>query len=155
MAFLLLSPSFDANGDAYSAIGIGYRSLNSDGTCVKGIFLTPPGYGLLMYSRRIGASFTPEGLGNKVHDVMVRGLELADRVEVKYASDHVRVSVHDIKNSAMCDSLRKKSHKLCEQVGCPICSMVSCMVVECMGRRAIVKGVHVDGKRIDLDYRLL
>jgi tRNA A22 N-methylase len=68
----------------------------------KGILLDPPGYDLLSYSRRIGASFSPEVLESSISDVMENGLELAGKVTVDREGDRVRVTMRDLANAGMC-----------------------------------------------------
>lgn len=121
----------------------------------NGFFLTPPGYGLYEYARKLGANFTDEGMELEIKDTIVKGLEMASGVNVARHGDVVSVHLYDPVGSAMCHDLRQKDSKACCQVGCPICSCISCMVVESTDRRAMVMQIKANGKALDLTYKLL
>jgi hypothetical protein len=140
---------------AYSGIEAIENISYSGGSDKKGVFLTPPGYGLFTYSKSIGALYSAEDLANEIKDVVVKSLELAGRVEVEQDPDSISVKMYDIANSGMCNSIRKKYRNICHKIGCPICSMIACMVVEGTGRRAIIDRVMVDGKMISLAFKLM
>jgi hypothetical protein len=145
-----------ANNDDYSKL---FRSsadiVGISDAGKNGFFLTPPGYGLYEYARNLGASFTDEGMELEIRDTIVKGLELASRVTVSRHGDTVSVHLYDTVGSSMCHALRQKDAKACCLVGCPICSCISCMVVESTYRRAMVMQIKANGKAIDLTYKLL
>lgn len=119
------------------------------------IFITPPGYGLYSYVKSLGASFTREGLEDQIKDVLVNGLELAPSVDVSGSPDSMQVRVNGLSDSPMCKAMRQKGRRACEQVGCPICSFIACMVVEGTGMRAMISDVKLDKKAIVLTFKLL
>jgi hypothetical protein len=119
------------------------------------IFITPPGYGLYSYAKSLGASFTREGLEDQIKDVLVNGLELVPSVEVSSSEDSVQVRVSGLSDSPQCKAMMQKGKRACEQVGCPICSFIACMVVEGTGMRAMISDVRLDTKAIVLDFKLL
>ena len=149
--FLPLSSSSSSVTDVSIAPGQVFSVTGS----AKGITLTPPGYGLFAYSRRIGALFTEEGMENEIRDIMENSLELASGVSVKRDGDKVYITMKDIANREMCSSLRKENPLICVQAGCPICSLLGCMVVDATGRKARVESVKAEGKTISLTYELL
>ncbi len=96
--------------------------------------LEPPGYRLLAYAREIGATFTDEGLENEMKDALENSLELAGHVAVRREGDEVLVTMGDLANDGMCAAVRKESPGICTQTGCPVCSLVACMIAEGTGR---------------------
>jgi hypothetical protein len=143
------------NSDLSKAYHDGDDIKNVRVSGMGGIFITPPGYGLLTYAKSLGATFTDEGLEDEITDVLVNGTELASRVEVKRKADSVCVRINDLADSLMCKTIRQKNPTACCQVGCPMCSFVACMVAEGTGKLAIINDVKPDGKALDITYRLL
>lgn len=122
---------------------------------VKGMILSPPGSGLYHYVQSIGAQFTKADLENEITDVLENTLELAENVSVKVDGNRVNVTLKKIVNHEICATVRREDPTICFQTGCPICSSVGCMVVNGMGKMATVENIHVDGKTINLEYRLI
>jgi hypothetical protein len=125
------------------------------GESAGGILLEPPGYGLLVYVREIGATFTDEGLENEMKDALENSLELASRVIVRRGDDEVFVSMGDLANEGMCAAVRKENPGICTQTGCPVCSLVACMITEGTGRMVRIESVTAKGKTLDTVYRLV
>jgi hypothetical protein len=145
-----------ANNDNYSKLFSSSTDIIGISDSGKnGFFMTPPGYGLYEYARKLGAHFTDEGMEFEIRDTIVKGLELASSVNVTRHGDTVSVHLYDIVGSSMCHALRQKDPKACCHVGCPICSCVSCMVVESTNRRAMVTQIKANGKAVDITYKLL
>ena len=124
------------------------------GAGAKGIYLTPPGEGLFQYAKSIGASFYVDGLEKEIRDVLANSMELAAGVKVKSEGKTVKVEMKNIANSGMCASIRKDNSLLCSRAGCPICSLVGCMVAESFGVNARVDSVTVDRDTVKLTYEL-
>jgi hypothetical protein len=144
------------NNESYSNVfASGTDIINISDSGKNGFFLTPPGYGLYEYARKLGANFTEEGMEHEIRDTIVKGLELASSVNVARHGDVVSVHLYDVVGSSMCHTLRQKDSRACCQVGCPICSCISCMVVESTDRRAMVMQIKANGKSLDLTYKLL
>ncbi len=122
---------------------------------VKGISLTPPGYGLYRHAVGIGAAFTPEGLESEVKDVVENGLELAASAGVKRDGDRVTVSLRGLVNGGMCRSIRASDPNVCTRTGCPVCSFVACMIASGTGKKVRLMSVNSDDRTISLTYELI
>lgn len=126
-----------------------------DGGAAGGILLEPPGYALLAYARRIGATFTGEGLEGEIRDALENGLELARNVAVAREGDEIRVSMRDLANAGLCAAVRKERLATCTQLGCPVCSFTACMIAECTGRMVTIERAETDRGKLDVTFRLL
>jgi hypothetical protein len=117
--------------------------------------LIPPGYGLYQYAMSIGASFTEEDIENEIKDLLKNSLELASDVSVKIYLDRVWVTISGLATSGLCASLRKEDKRLCCQIGCPVCSLVGCIIVDATKRKARIAFVNVKGDNVYVLYELL
>lgn len=122
---------------------------------VKGISLSPPGYGLFQHAVSIGAVFTPEGLESEIKDIIENGLELATSASVKREGGQIMVSLWDLVNHGMCRSIRAEDPNVCLRTGCPICSFVACMVASGTGKKVRLKSINADDRAIHLTYELI
>ncbi|HEY3274471.1 MAG TPA: hypothetical protein VGJ92_11940 [Methanocella sp.] len=125
------------------------------GTGAGGLMLEPPGYGLLTYSREIGASFTDEGLENEIKDALENSLELAGGVTVRREQGTFVVSMNSLANAGMCEAIRNDNPGTCTQIGCPVCSFVACMIAEGTGRLVRIESVKVKGRALNVTFRLV
>jgi hypothetical protein len=125
------------------------------GAGAGGVMLEPPGYRLLSYVREIGATFTGEGLENEMKDALENSLELAGRVTVRVEGDEVLVSMGDLANAGMCATVRKESPGICTQTGCPVCSLVACMIAEGTGRMVRIERVSSKDRTLDAVFKLV
>jgi hypothetical protein len=152
--FIPLQANLDMDRIAGLSIDPG-RVFNVDGTDVKGIVIDPPGLGLLAYSRSIGALFTPDSLEFEIKDLLQNGLELASGVRVSVDNDQATVKMVRPVSSGMCSSIRSQNPALCEQVGCPICSFLACMIVDGTGKMVRIKKIEADGRAIEVTFELI
>jgi hypothetical protein len=120
-----------------------------------GIMLEPPGYRLLAYLREIGATFSDEGLENDLKDALENSLELASHAAVRREGDEVRVTMGNLANAGMCEAVRKERPGTCTQTGCPVCSLVACMVAEGTGRPVRIDQASVKGKTVNAVFKLV
>jgi hypothetical protein len=133
----------------------GNDTISESSSGIKGITLSPPGYGLFNYAQKIGAAFTPEGLENEIKDVLENGLELASSVNVKQDGARFVVSMRGVADAGMCATLRKEDPRICGQLGCPICSLVGCMIVSGTGHKARIEGTSVTNDTVTVTYELI
>ncbi|MGZ4926605.1 MAG: hypothetical protein ACXV4B_09185, partial [Halobacteriota archaeon] len=117
----------------------------------EGILLKPLGYHLLRHTSedlkadwkatpadsedaegRAEASEQGENapFAESLQDVVVKGLELADKVTVSENDGRLSVRLHNTSYARMCESLREDAPQVCEQVGCPLCSLIACAYTE-------------------------
>lgn len=122
---------------------------------VKGIALSPPGRGLLVYAQSIGATFSDEGLENEIRDILENGMELADRVSVRREGGRVTVDIRGLANAGMCMTIRKEDAGICSRTCCPICSFIACMVAEGSNKKVMVESVKSEGGAISVTYEVI
>lgn len=125
------------------------------GPYTDGLLLVPPGYELFRYLKRIGAGFTPEGLSADIKNSLENDLELASQVYIDRIEDRISVTMQNMVNAGMCASISKENHTMCSQIGCPVCSLVGCIIVDATHRRAKLESIAIEGKTINLTYELL
>jgi hypothetical protein len=125
------------------------------GNSIQGVILDPPGRGLFTHVQSMNGRFTRDSFRNEIKDTIENGLELASRIDIDQNEDRVLVTMHDLANAGMCNSVRKHYPRVCNQVGCPICSFVGCMVAEGTSRKVMIENVSVEGKKVYLLYKLI
>lgn len=121
----------------------------------KGLTLQPPGFGLYVQARSIGAAFTTEGLDHQIKDVLVNGLELAGSVSIKPWGNLYVVEMHYLMNADLCRRVREENPAICTKTGCPICSSIACMIAEGTGRKVWIGSVRVEGEKITTTYEVI
>lgn len=97
---------------------------------------------------------TPDGLVNEIQDVFEKGMEMASRIELEQSGDRVLVTMHDLANSGMCRSVRTQYPRVCDQLGCPVCNFIGCMVTDATGRKVMKESVSIEGKKVRVSFRL-
>jgi hypothetical protein len=117
--------------------------------------LDPPGYGLLSCSRLLVPALTEDDLEDEFADLMVNGMELARKADLRRDGELVIVTMTDLANAGMCSAIRRENPRLCTQTGCPICSFAACMVADGTRRRVRIEGVDVNGNVVKATFRLL
>jgi hypothetical protein len=106
------------------------------------------------HAKRLGATFTPEGLEDEMRDTLVNGFELAGKVRLEKGPDRIFVELRNVADATSCATIRKRNPGICAGTGCPLCSFVGCMVSEGTGRKIVLDEAGVRGKTIRLWYRL-
>jgi hypothetical protein len=144
-----------SEGESRATLNGGGIHVQGPGFGEKDIFVVPPGYGLMEHAKRLGATFTQEGLGDEMRDVLVNGFELAGKVRAEKSQDHVSVELRNVAVATLCAKLRKSDPGICAGTGCPLCSFVGCMVAEGTGRKAVLEEANARGKKIRLSFRLI
>jgi hypothetical protein len=127
----------------------------TSGKGTGGIVLEPPGYRLLACLREIGATFTDKGLEDEMKDALKDSLELASHVAVRRKGDEVSVTMGDLANAGMCADIRKESPGTCTRTGCPVCSLVACMIAEGTGRMVRIQHADVNGRTLNVTFGLV
>ena len=69
-------------------------------------------------------------IAEQLQDVLVKGLEIADKVTVSLTEEEMRVRLHNTAYSGTCRSLTEEAPQVCDQIGCPLCSMIACIYTE-------------------------
>ncbi len=147
-------PLSNQDADAIAKIVPESGVMNLSGP-IKGITLQPPGFALYAYAQKIGAVFTPETLDSGIKDVLENGLELASKVSVKHDANSYSVSMSDLVNRGLCETIRREDPAICARMGCPVCSCVACMVAEGTGRKVQIGKISVVGKNLNVTYELI
>ncbi len=121
----------------------------------KDIFVVPPGYGLMEHAKRLGATFTTEGLEDEMRDVLVNGFELAGKVRVEKSRDRVSVELRNVAGAAMCATLRKRNPGICSEHRLPVCAALwdAWWRKGPAGRRCSTRGTSAE-RTIGLAFRL-
>ncbi len=119
-------------------------------TAQEGVLLKPLGYHLYRYTcedlkadwsespanidadeEEIEAGRTQRSsLAEQLQDVLVKGLEIADKVTVSLTEEGMRVRLQNSAYSSTCRSLTEEAPQVCEQIGCPLCSLIACIYTE-------------------------
>jgi len=69
-------------------------------------------------------------LAEKLQDVLVKGLELADKVVVSQSDGELSVRLQNTPYIGTCHSVGEEAPQVCEQIGCPLCSLIACIYTE-------------------------
>ena len=106
----------------------------------EGVLLKPLGYHLFKYTgdelkvdwreRETDDGAQQSPLSEKLNDVFVRGLELADKVTASTSDGQFSVNIINTPYVSMCRALMEDAPQVCEQIGCPLCSLVACIYTE-------------------------
>jgi hypothetical protein len=113
----------------------------------EGVLLKPLGYHLFVHTTRdlhvdwSDARIETEGveesqqqqqetLADKLQDVLVRGLELAEKVVVSQSDGELSVRLKNTPYIGTCHSVGEEAPQVCEQIGCPLCSLIACAYTE-------------------------
>ncbi len=94
-------------------------------------------------------------LADKLHDVLVRGLELADRVVVSQSDGELSVRLQHTPYIGMCHSVEEEAPQVCEQIGCPLCSMIACVYTEYVDKEVVIEAAKRDDDAITIVCKTL
>ena len=83
-----------------------------------------------------------------LQDVVVKGLELADKVTVSDKEGRLSVRLHNTSYARMCESLREDAPQVCEQIGCPLCSLIACAYTEHADVATVIEETHCEEQDI-------
>ncbi|MGZ4891662.1 MAG: hypothetical protein ACXV2B_05315 [Halobacteriota archaeon] len=88
-----------------------------------------------------------------LQDVVVKGLELADKVTVSENDGRLSVRLHNTSYARMCESLREDAPQVCEQIGCPLCSLIACAYTEHADVATVIEETHCEEQDITVICR--
>jgi uncharacterized protein YjeT (DUF2065 family) len=88
-----------------------------------------------------------------LQDVVVKGLELADKVTVSDNDGRLSVRLHNTSYARMCESLREDAPQVCEQIGCPLCSLIACAYTEHADVATVIEETHCEEQDITVICR--
>jgi|GEM_PF-394244 hypothetical protein len=135
----------------------------------EGVLLKPLGYHLFAHTSRDlkvdwrDAETETEGaeeheqdhepqhtLAEKLQDVLVRGLELADKVVVSQSDGELSVRLQNTPYIGTCHSVKEEAPQVCEQIGCPLCSMIACIYTEYVDKEVVIEAAKCDDDAITI-----
>jgi hypothetical protein len=124
----------------------------------EGVLLKPLGYHLFAHTSRDlkvdwrDARIETEGaeehqqdgepqdtLAEKLNDVLVKGLELADKVVVSQSDGELSVRLKNTPYIGTCHSVGEEAPQVCEQIGCPLCSLIACIYTEYADAASVIE----------------
>lgn len=135
----------------------------------EGVLLKPLGYHLFQYTsedlkvdwREAPAEEADVGeldeapehgegvsIADKLQDVLVKGLELADKVVVTQSDGELHVRLQNTAYIGTCESLKEEAPQVCAQIGCPLCSMIACAYTEYAGTATFIADAERDERDI-------
>jgi hypothetical protein len=142
----------------------------------NGVLLKPLGYHLFLYTIKdlqMDWSEAPEdtedmdeldegrengqspSLTDKLQEVLVKGLEFADKVVVSQNDGQLRVRLINAAYLGMCASLKEEAPQVCAQIGCPLSSMIACAYTEFTGAPTVIEEIQHDEKDVTVVCRSL
>jgi len=83
-----------------------------------------------------------------LQDVLVRGLELSDKVIVSHSDGELSVRLHNTPYIGTCHSIGEEAPQVCEQIGCPLCSMIACIYTEYADTASVLEEARGEGSDI-------
>ncbi|MGZ7127272.1 MAG: hypothetical protein ACXVH8_05830, partial [Halobacteriota archaeon] len=132
----------------------------------EGVLLKPLGYQLFRYTSddlKVSWQDAPaetqsaeeQGIveqghtfAEKLQEVIVKGLEIADKVTVSDSDGKLGVRLHNTAYFRMCESLREEAPQVCQQVGCPLCSLIACAYTEHVGAPTVIASAGCEERDI-------
>jgi len=126
----------------------------------KGICFTPLGLGLAnLYEDELGTDFaivSLDYLQNNLPKLFVKGLEIAEDLEMNRNNNTVHVKMVNSTYKDFCKEARKFSN-VCGSIGCPLCSSIACALTRATGKPIIIEktGLSADGKTIEASYQII
>jgi hypothetical protein len=126
----------------------------------QGIFLTPPGQGLLsLYEKQLGIDLLKTNLDYLITNLpklLVEDLEIVEELQISQYEDKVYIKIREPIYKGLCSQVKNHTN-ICLRLGCPLCSSIACAIAKASGK-AVVFERHefsADGKTIEIWYRLI
>jgi len=126
----------------------------------KGICFTPTGLSLAnLYEDELGTDFATvniEYLQSNLPKLFIKGLEIAEDVEMNTDNNTVHVKILNSTYKDFCKEARKLSN-VCSSLGCALCSSIACALTRATGKPVIIENTQIseDGRIIEVKYRTL
>jgi hypothetical protein len=121
---------------------VNYREIKESKSSEKGIVL--PSLGIFLkrlYERELGCKaeiLDLSALLDWLPKVLVDDLKMAEKMEIARKNDEIRVKLTEPVFSRLC--MEKRISRVCETVGCPICSSIADMLAASAGSVVFYKG---------------
>lgn len=119
----------------------------------EGLVFLPMGLPLLEQLKQDAKLMVPsEGpaLLSCIEEVCSDVLEVAEETVAEESGDAVVVTMRKFRLISCCTAVRAESPKCCTMVGCPVCSLIACILAEGFRRPCMLSKVQVDEGRGDL-----
>ncbi|MDN7025340.1 hypothetical protein FGU65_10620 [Methanoculleus sp. FWC-SCC1] len=120
------------------------------GTEADGVRITPTAEPLLRWLEEKNALALPsndDGLFTAIREVCEDTLEIAEQVEIDRTGDTVSITLSGFRLIPGCIAVRSASPKCCTMIGCPVCSLIACMLAKGSGRACTITQTQIDPKR--------
>ncbi|TAJ45311.1 hypothetical protein [Methanofollis fontis] len=92
----------------------------------------------------------PDRLCEAIAEVCADALEIADSVAASFDGENLVVDLKGFSLGAGCAAVRAASPRCCTMVGCPVCSLVACIMAEGTGRPARIASASPAGSDLHI-----
>jgi len=126
----------------------------------NGICFTPPGLSLAnLYEDELGTDFASvniEYLQRNLPKLFVKGLEIAEDLEMNIKDNTIHVKILNSTYKDFCKEAGKLSN-VCSSIGCPLCSSIACALTRATGKPIMIEkaDLSADGKTIEASYQII
>jgi hypothetical protein len=122
-----------------------------------GLVMIPQGLPLLEQVRRDAGLVVPSSepkILTSIREVCSDILDIAESTVAVRSGDSIVVTLERYRLFSGCSAVRAESPKCCTMIGCPVCSLIACMLAEGLGRPCTLSRAEADekSKRITLIY---
>jgi hypothetical protein len=127
----------------------------------NGILLTPPGLALTnLYEEELGNDFVEMDLiylQNNLPKALIKGLEIAEKVDIKNQKNTVQVVIKGNIYQELCREIHDPPNNICSSIGCPLCSSIALALTRATGRPVIIEDSKMseNGKTVETKFMLL
>jgi len=118
-----------------------------------GLVMIPQGLPLLEQLRRDAGLVVPSSepkILTSIGEVCTDILEISERTDAVRSGDNIVVTLDRYRLFSGCSAVRAESPKCCTMIGCPVCSLVACMIAEGLRRPCTLSRVEADEKNKNL-----
>ncbi|MCZ7355893.1 MAG: hypothetical protein O8C66_08985 [Candidatus Methanoperedens sp.] len=115
------------------------------------LVLVPLGYSMMKMAEKEGADFSD--IYGALNEVLAKGLELADSVEVAKGSGDITVIINNPLYLNLCEKVSVEAPGICA-VGCSFCSMIACIITKSTGKNVVIEQVEHGKNKIITRFSL-